>query len=137
MDTHPNVRLAQESWDAIAAGDPGPAFDGLADNLVVENGPGAGPWRHVEGKGAFAQVLMDFVSTLGGDFHQKGRVLYADDAFTVTFVHETGSHPSGDRFDNRAIYIGRLDADGKIDRLWTVDLDTEHCEDFWRSNAPS
>ena len=36
-----------------------------------------------------------------------------------------------------AIYIGRLDADGKADRLWTVDLDTEHCEDFWRRNAPS
>src|SRR4051794_35745435 len=74
MGMHPNFQLAQQSWDAIAAGDPGPAFDGLADNLVVENGPGAGPWRHVEGKEAFAQVLMDFVSALGSHPQPPRRV---------------------------------------------------------------
>jgi hypothetical protein len=33
-----------------------------------------------------------------------------------------------------AVYISRLQPDGKTDRMWTVDLDSEHCEDFWRKN---
>jgi hypothetical protein len=49
-------------------------------------------------------------------------------------IHETGKAPTGDVFDNTAIYVSRLRPDGTADRLWTVDLDTEHCEEFWRNN---
>jgi len=44
---------------------------------------------------------------------------------------ETGTAPDGDAFDNMAIWISRLDPDGKTERIWTIDLDQEHCEGFW------
>jgi hypothetical protein len=31
--------------DAAEAGGNGPVFETFAENVVVENGPGAGPWR--------------------------------------------------------------------------------------------
>ena len=49
---------------------------------------------------------------------------------SISLIHETGKAPNGDVFDNTAIYVSRLRPDGKTDRLWTVDLDTEHCEEF-------
>jgi hypothetical protein len=48
----------------------------------------------------------------------------------ISLIHETGTAPSGDRFDNLAVYISRLRPDGQTERLWTVDLDAEHCEAF-------
>jgi hypothetical protein len=137
MAQHANFERMQKSWDAMAAGDPGPAFDDLTDDVIVENGPGAGPWRHADGKEAFGEVMMSFFGAFGGNFGQQGRVLYADDAFAITLVQETGTHPDGDVFDNRAIYVVRFDTAGKIDRLWTVDLDTEHCDDFWQRHWPT
>ena len=52
----------------------------------------------------------------------------------ISLIHETGTAPSGDRFDNLAVYISRLRPDGQTERLWTVDLDAEHCEAFWEKN---
>jgi hypothetical protein len=37
-------------------------------------------------------------------------------------------------FDNTAIYVSRLRPDGSCDRLTTVDLDAEHCVEFWQRN---
>ena len=58
---------------------------------------------------------------------------------TARTVHHRGSGdgppaPGGDQFDNLAVYIGRLRPDGTTERLWTVDLDAEHCEAFWEKN---
>lgn len=49
----------------------------------------------------------------------------------ISLIHETATAPSGDRFDNLAVYINRLRPDGQPERLWTVDLDGERCEAFW------
>ena len=49
-------------------------------------------------------------------------------------IHETGEAPGGDRFDNLAVYISRFRSDGQVDRVWTIDLDAEHCEAFWQKN---
>jgi hypothetical protein len=38
-----------------------------------------------------------------------------------------GIRPGGHR-------SGRLRPDGTTERLWTVDLDAEHCEAFWQKN---
>jgi hypothetical protein len=46
---HERMKETQDAWDALAAGDPGPAFDALSESVSVDNGPGAGPWRHIEG----------------------------------------------------------------------------------------
>jgi ketosteroid isomerase-like protein len=131
---HPNFTRTQQSWDAVARGDFTQALDELADNLVVDNGPGAGPWRHVEGKDAYLTFVMQFVPFFEGTWHQEGQCLYADDSMSVALVRETGTAPSGDQFDNRAIWVTRFGTDGKIDRIWTTDLDHEAVEEFWRKH---
>lgn len=57
---------------------------------------------------------------------------FADDV--INLIHETGEAHGGDKFDNLAVYVSRVRPDGKTDRLWTVDLDAEHCEEFWEKN---
>jgi hypothetical protein len=94
----------QELLDATEAGDYGPVFETFAENIIVENGPGVGAWRHAEGRNEFAQVLRGFSAFFNGTFRQRGRCIYADHA------------------------------DDKVDRLWTVDLDTEACLGFWARN---
>jgi hypothetical protein len=42
--------------------------------------------------------------------------------------------PPGDEFDNMAVYVGHIRPDGVVDRLWTVDLDSEAVEAFWERN---
>jgi hypothetical protein len=39
------MKKLQGIWDAAAAGDYGPALGALADDVEIENGPGAGPWH--------------------------------------------------------------------------------------------
>jgi hypothetical protein len=58
----------------------------------------------------------------------------ADDRTIICLIHETGTAPGGDQFDNLAVYTFRLRPDGQADRAWTVDLDAEHCEAFWQKN---
>jgi hypothetical protein len=43
-------RLAVQGLsDTAEAGDDGPVFETSAENIIVENGPGAGSWRHGKG----------------------------------------------------------------------------------------
>jgi hypothetical protein len=63
--------------------------------------------------------------TLDTDLARVGRSLYL--AGSVLGLAST----TYDRFDNLAVYITRLRPDGQTERLWTVDLDAEHCEAFW------
>jgi hypothetical protein len=69
-------------------------------------------------------------------FRQDGRCVYADDRVSISLIHETGTAPGGDQFDNLAVYIGRLRPDGTTERIWTVDFDAEHCEAFWQKTPP-
>ena len=134
MSEHPNFVKTQEGWDAVAAGDFATAFELVSDDIVVDNGPGAGPWRHLEGKEAFFTMAMQFVPYFQGTWKQEGRCIYADDSMSVALVRETGKAPSGDLFDNMAVYVYRFDDEGKANRLWTTDLAHEELEDFWRRN---
>ena len=124
----------QEMLDAAEAGDYGPVFESFDKKIVVENGPGAGPWRHAEGRDEFANVLLEFSAYFNGTFHQRGRCIYADDRVVISLIEESGSTPAGDAFENLAVYVSRVGADNKADRLWTVDLDTEACLEFWARN---
>jgi hypothetical protein len=49
----------------------------------------------------------------------------------LNLIEESGTTPGGDTFENLAVYVTRIDADDKGDRLWSVDLDTEACLEFW------
>ena len=129
-----DVALVQELLDAAEAGDYGPVFESFAEDVIVENGPGAGPWRHAEGRDAFANLLLEFSAYFDGTFRQRGRCIYADDRVVINLIEESGSTPAGDAFENLAVYVTRVRADDKADRLWTVDLDTEACLEFWARN---
>ncbi len=129
-----DVALVQELLDAAEAGDYGPVFESFAEDIIVENGPGAGPWRHAEGRDAFANLLLEFSAYFDGTFRQRGRCIYADDRVVINLIEESGSTPAGDAFENLAVYVTRVGADDKADRLWTVDLDTEACLEFWARN---
>lgn len=135
MTEHPNVERTQDSWDAVARGEIEPVLAGLAEDLIVENGPGAGPWRHIVGRDAYIDFALAFIPTFGDTWKQYGRCVYADDRVTISLVQETGTTPAGDQFDNLAVYISRLSQDGQTERLWTVDIDQEACEQFWQRNA--
>jgi hypothetical protein len=101
MAHHPNFDLTEAIPEATRNGDYGPAFETFADDIIVNNGPGAGPWHR-----ALTSLIHE----------------------TVTAV------ASGDRFDNLAVYVSRMRLDGTCDRLDTVDLDAEHCVEFWQRN---
>jgi ketosteroid isomerase-like protein len=129
-----DVAFVQQMLDASEAGDYGPVFESFAENIIVENGPGAGPWRHAEGRDEFANVLLEFSAYFDGTFRQRGRCIYADDRVVISLIEETGTTAAGDAFENLAVYVTRVGADEKADRLWTVDLDTEACLEFWARN---
>ena len=129
-----DVASVQQMLDATEAGDYGPVFESFAENIIVENGPGAGPWRHAEGRDEFANVLLEFSAYFNGTFRQRGRCVYADDRVVISLIQESGSTPAGDAFENLAVYVTRVGANEKADRLWTVDLDTEACLEFWARN---
>jgi ketosteroid isomerase-like protein len=135
MAEHPNFTLTKNVWDKINEGDYSTALDDVRDDVVVDNGPGAGPWRHIEGKDAYVEMMMSFLPLFGDTWKQEGKVVYADDTLTIVLVHETGTHAeSGEEFDNMAVWVTRLDADGKAERQWTVDMAHEELEKFWERN---
>jgi hypothetical protein len=131
---HPNLVKTQEIWDLVRQDRAAEVLDSVADDIIIDNGPGAGPWRHVSGKDAYVEMALSFPALFEGTWNQDGRCIYADDTTAVSLVHETGTLPNGDIFDNRAIWTARISPEGQIERLWTVDLDSEHCENFWERN---
>jgi hypothetical protein len=56
-----DIPAVQELLGAAEAGDYGPVFESFDENIIVENGPGAGPWRHAEGRDEFANLLLERV----------------------------------------------------------------------------
>ena len=126
MTNHPNFDVTEAIHEANRNGDYGPAFETFADDIIVENGPGAGPWHRAGNKDDFTLMVLKFAAHFGDTFHQDGRCIYADDRVVISLIHETGmAATNGDRFDNLAVYVSRMRPDGTCDRLNTVDLDAE------------
>ena len=90
---HPNFDRAQAALDAARQGDYGPVFEVMADEIILENGPGAGPWRVARGKEDMGLLLLEFSAALDNTFHQDGHCVYADDRVMVNLIHESGTAP--------------------------------------------
>lgn len=132
MPLHPNHTRVQDAWDAIDNGDFSPIGSILADDVAMVHGPGAGPFAGPgEGVERMVEMSLFFDEVFAGSFHQKGRCIYADDACAIALVHETGATHEDAKFDNRALWINRFTPDGKVDRIWTVDLDDAEMVSFW------
>ena len=136
MNVSSRVAEVQGVWDALLANDFDTVLDSQTDGVIYDNGPGAGPWDHVEGKESFIEMAAQFIPLFGDTLRQVGTCIFANEQFAVTLVAETGNHAvSGDVFDNRAVYVSRFDKDGKTERVWTVDLDSEDMLRFWQRNS--
>jgi ketosteroid isomerase-like protein len=135
MAVHANFSKTQSTWDQINSGDYTHALDEVRDDVVVENGPGAGKWRHIEGKDAYVTMMMEFLPLFGDTWKQNGTCVYADDRMSISLVGESGKFANGDVFENLAVWISRFDKDGNVDRQWTVDIDQEAMEAFWDRNS--
>jgi ketosteroid isomerase-like protein len=133
MTSHPNFDRTQAALDAARQGDYAPAFDAFTDDVLMENGPGAGPWHRARGKDDLA-LLLEFTSSLGDTFHQDGRCVYADDRVAISLIHETGTAPAATASTTSRSTSTACAQMGQTERLWTVDLDAEHCEAFWAKN---
>jgi hypothetical protein len=70
MTSHPNFDRTQAALNASRQGDYARAFDALTDDVLMENGPGAGPWHRARGKDDLAPLLLllEFASSLGETF---------------------------------------------------------------------
>jgi hypothetical protein len=49
-------------------------------------------------------------------------------------VNESGTTPDGGLYENAAVWVERRRPDGLIDSIWTIDLDVERSEKFWRDH---
>ena len=67
---HPNATFARNLYAALAAGDVATAFDALADDLVLVNDIGAGPWRELRGKQAVLEFWGRWMELFDGTFRQ-------------------------------------------------------------------
>jgi hypothetical protein len=74
--------------------------------------PAPGPWHRASGQDDLTLMLLELAGSFGDTFRQDGRCVYADDRVSISLIHETGTAPGGDQFDNLAVYIGRLRPDG-------------------------
>jgi len=123
----------KQQWRQTRQGDYATVFDSLSESVIVENGPAARPWHRATDRRDFALLALEFTGAIG-DFHQHGHCVYADDGVAINLIHETGLSAGGDVFHNMVVYVNRLRADGRVDRIGTVGLDVEQYETFWSRN---
>ena len=80
-------------------------------------------------------MSMKFIPIFGDSLNQVRKCIVANEQFAVTLIGEMGTHAqSGEVFDSRAVHVTRFDKDGKSERVWTIDLDSEDTAEFWQRN---
>jgi ketosteroid isomerase-like protein len=123
---HENLARIQRGWDALAHGDPAPAFESMAADVVLENGPLPGPtrWVRCEGRETVAAMLAGQQALFGGTLRQTGTCLHADERVAVSVVRDEGVLGHA-RYATDVITVMRFDHRGDVDRLWFVEIDVE------------
>jgi ketosteroid isomerase-like protein len=126
---HPNADMFMNDFAALAAGELAPLFDRTADDIVMVNDEGAGPWRELHGKEQVLDFWTRWTELFDGTFRQDVTDVFGEDDRVVLFIHEHGT-ARGHRFDNRAIYLVRI-RDGRYIDFRTMDTDREAVAAFW------
>jgi ketosteroid isomerase-like protein len=126
---HPNADMFMNDFAALAAGELAPLFDRTADDIVMVNDEGAGPWRELHGKEQVLDFWTRWTDLFDGTFRQDVTDVFGEDDRVVLFIHEHGT-ARGQRFDNRAIYLVRI-RDGRYIDFRTMDTDREAVAAFW------
>jgi ketosteroid isomerase-like protein len=127
---HPNLVRTREAFEALKVGDLEPIMTQTADDIVMVNDLGAGPWRELHGKDAVLGFWYAFAGMFAGTFSQDILGGWGWDDGVLLLIHEHGS-ANGVAFDNRAVYMLLAGPDGRWSQLRTMDMDRAHLEQFW------
>jgi ketosteroid isomerase-like protein len=127
---HPRLVSTREAFEALKAGDLEPILAQTADDVVMVNDLGAGPWRELHGKEAVLEFWFAFAGMFEGTFSQDVLGGWGWDDGVVLVIHEHGT-ANGVAFDNRALYVLTAGPDGRWREFRTLDMDRAHLEQFW------
>ncbi|MEJ2869113.1 nuclear transport factor 2 family protein [Actinomycetospora sp. OC33-EN08] len=127
---HPNLVRVRDAMAALADGDVEPTVALMAEDVVMVNDVGAGPWRELRGRDAVLGFWFAFAEFFGGTFAQEILAGWGFDDGVLLLIHEHGT-THGAVFDNRAVYQMLLGPDGRCTELRTMDMDRAAIEAFW------
>ncbi len=131
MPEHPNAAHFRTIFEALwVDGDMQPMIDGTADDYDWHNDIGAGPWRHLRGKEEALAFSMWWMTFFDGTFRHELVDVTASDDRVIEVLREVGEK-DGHVFDNLALYVYELGADGRAVALRTYDRDREAIDAFW------
>jgi ketosteroid isomerase-like protein len=129
---HPNVKTVREAAEATAKGDMMKVYESMHPDVVWTNDLAAGPWSGtVKGRDNVMGMFAEFIQFFEGNFHQEVHDIIGGDEHVVELLYERGTK-DGHVFDNRAVYVLHV-TDGKITEAWTLDLDRNAAQAFWKA----
>ena len=131
MPTHPQAERARKLFDSLwVDGDMQTVLDAHDDDFVWINDIGAGPFREVRGKDAALAMQMWWFEFFDGTFRHELIDICASDDRVIEVLREVGEK-DGHVFDNLALYVYEIGADGRYSSLRTFDRDRENIDAFW------
>lgn len=134
MYDHPLATRTREQFRLLwEEGDPQPAFDALADDVVWRNDIGAGPLRLMRGRDDVIAMLLWWTEFFEGTFRHDLIDVCASDRHVIEILRETGTKDGHD-FDNVALYSFEVDPrhPDHFCSVETFDRDRDNIKAFWR-----
>jgi len=126
---HPNAVLIRKLYDALAAGDLGAYFNGLADGVVFHIGGDSVVAGEYGGKDAVANLGMRVFEETAGTYRNDLLSIMANDSHAVTFHHWTAERRGVSvQMDNFNVY--RFE-DGLVVERWEFIEDQARHDAFW------
>lgn len=133
MSDHPLAARVREQFRALwDDGDPQPAFDALADDIVWRNDIGAGPLRLMRNKDEVIAMFVWWTDFFEGSFRHELIDVCASDRHVIEILREVGTKDGHD-FENLAVYRFEVDPRDphRFCSVETYDRDRDNIATFW------
>ena len=130
MADHPNVRLAEEAWNAVSRSDV-KALRSLWSEDLVWHVQGDSPWT---GDHIGAEAIIDYLAQVGEaseNYSIELDDILANDNYVVVLSQvktKIGDH----QLDTPYVLIGRIE-DSRIVEVWTLPMEPDVANAFWKS----
>jgi ketosteroid isomerase-like protein len=128
MTDHPNVKLAESTWEAVCRSDVASLRHKWGSELVWHVRDGS-PWN---GDLVGADDILDYLADMGesaDDYTIRLDDIIANDHHVILLSHVSalrGEH----RLDVSYVLIGKI-AINRVTEIWTMPLDSGSVADFW------
>ena len=134
MPEHPNATRSRAAFSALwERGELEPSLELLDDDVIWTNDIGARPWaKEIRGKDRVLEMQAWWMDFFNNSFRHELIDICASDYHIAQILREVGEK-DGHTFDNRAVYLFRLNDDGKAVEVRTLDMDRDSIEAFWAS----